>query len=253
MDTDKEALSFGRYLKAARLEKGISIEELSSKTMISVNSLILIERDDIESLPSKVFVKGFLCAYAEVVEADSEKVIKLYYDSLDAARKVSGSDPVAGKTGTSFRGRFGIALGILFFIIGLTVFVINKSKKKPFAYDTEKMKISENASLPNQENILHQPLTSMEPGPVSEKVLPEKIHLKYLLQINTVEDTWLKVIIDDKGPQEYSLKPGDRLEFEASYSLNLLIGNAAGVKLVLNDTPLNVLGKSGQVAAIKIP
>ena len=35
------------------------------------------------------------------------------------------------------------------------------------------------------------------------------------IQILVVEDTWLKVVIDDKEPTEYYLKPGDRLELRA--------------------------------------
>jgi len=74
-----------------------------------------------------------------------------------------------------------------------------------------------------------------------------------LLKIVTVEKTWLKVIIDDQKSQEYSLNPGDRLELEALSGFNLLIGNAAGVYLNINDKDLPVSGSRGQVVTIKIP
>jgi hypothetical protein len=49
------------------------------------------------------------------------------------------------------------------------------------------------------------------------------------------------------------LKQGDRLELEASAGINLLVGNATGVQLILNDKPIKVPGKSGQVVNIQIP
>jgi hypothetical protein len=82
-----------------------------------------------------------------------------------------------------------------------------------------------------------------------EKKTPEKFFLKIL----TLENTWLKVIIDSQETNEYSLDPGDQLELEATQGYNLLIGNAGGIKLILNDKPLAVPGRSGQVVNVQIP
>jgi hypothetical protein len=76
---------------------------------------------------------------------------------------------------------------------------------------------------------------------------------KLLLRIITIEETWIKVSIDADDPKEYSLHPGDRLELEASSNFNLFVGNAGGVHLMLNEKPVDVDGKSGQVVNIKIP
>ena len=76
---------------------------------------------------------------------------------------------------------------------------------------------------------------------------------KLLLKVVTVEDTWMKIIIDSQRPKEYSLKPGDLLELEAASRYYLLIGNAAGVKLTLNGDPVEIMGKHGQVEFVQIP
>ena len=60
MKPDQDSLSFGRYLQAIRLEKKISLEEVSAQTRIGLSSLSMIEQEDIERLPDEVFVKGFL-------------------------------------------------------------------------------------------------------------------------------------------------------------------------------------------------
>jgi cytoskeleton protein RodZ len=75
----------------------------------------------------------------------------------------------------------------------------------------------------------------------------------YLLNITVSEKTWLKVLVDDQEAMEYALNTGDRLDLEAAESINLLIGNAGGVQLTLNDKPYPVPGKSGQVVNVVIP
>ena len=81
----------------------------------------------------------------------------------------------------------------------------------------------------------------------------EKSEEKLLLKIMAVEDTWIKIITDDLSPKQYNLKPGDQLDLEASSDFNLLIGNAAGVNLTLNDKIVEVPGKSGEVVNVRIP
>jgi len=68
-----------------------------------------------------------------------------------------------------------------------------------------------------------------------------------------VEDTWLKVIMDEKGSTEYSLNSGDQIELEAAAGFSLLIGNAGGLKITLNDQPVSIPGKSGEVVTIELP
>ena len=73
------------------------------------------------------------------------------------------------------------------------------------------------------------------------------------LKVTVLEDTWLKVIIDEKDSTEYSLSSGDNLDLEAHSGYNLLIGNSGGLKITLNDKPVPISGKSGEVVTIHLP
>ena len=81
----------------------------------------------------------------------------------------------------------------------------------------------------------------------------EVVSEKLLLKIRAIEETWLKVIIDNGDAMEYTVKLGDILELEAFSGYNILIGNATGVKLFLNDVPIEVPGRTGQVVTIQLP
>ena len=76
---------------------------------------------------------------------------------------------------------------------------------------------------------------------------------KYRLTIDTIEETWLKIIVDDQQSKQYRLNPGDHIELEGSRNFNLLIGNAGGIRLGLNGKAVALSGKSGQVVNIQLP
>ena len=63
----------------------------------------------------------------------------------------------------------------------------------------------------------------------------------------------MKVTIDDQEPIEYTLTPGDRIDLEASSGYKLLIGNAGGITLMLNDQPVRISGSTGQVVNLELP
>ena len=236
---NKNSLSFGRYLKAIRVEKGISLDEVSEETRIRIDTLRLIEKEDHDRLPSEVFVKGFLRAYAEAIGIDGGETVRRYTSSINAYQATARSETDFARLSTRFWPHLLLSLGAMICIITLSVFATSVFHS-PLQADNQ---VNTNAGEDNNKN--DSELESDLVGKPSEKSL--------LLSIITIETTWIKVIIDGRKPKEYSLKPGDRLEFEAFTGFNLLIGNATGVQLILNDKPIEVLGKRGQVVNIQIP
>ncbi|MCF8084994.1 MAG: helix-turn-helix domain-containing protein [Deltaproteobacteria bacterium] len=73
----------GDDLKRLRKAVGIEVEEVFEVTRITVPILEAIERDDVPALPSSVYLKNFLRAYAELFHIDAEKVINSYLKNLD--------------------------------------------------------------------------------------------------------------------------------------------------------------------------
>jgi cytoskeletal protein RodZ len=246
MESDQEPLSFGRYLQAIRLEKKISLEQVSQQTRIGLGNLLLIEQEDHERLPAVVYVKGFLRSYAKAIGADGDEVIRRYESRLDVVEKISSSEFSSKKTARGIWRKLLVSVVLLICIIGLSIFAVVLFRQAPDV-DTalEQMSAAEKkqaVDTPAEKQSLE---TDIKPA----KAVPEK----FLLHVTAVEDTWLKVIMDEKEPAEYSLKSGDRIELEAAAGFNLLIGNAGGVKITLNDIPVSIPGKSGEVVTIELP
>ena len=245
MFVNKNSLSFGRYLKAIRLEKGIDLKDVSKETKIGMDYLLMIEKEDHDLFPAEVFVKGFLRAYAQVIAADGDEAVKRYLSSRGVFKEAVGFDADLKRSGQAFWPRLMLSLGALLGIIILSVLLISVFSHRPSSDNSElkSTRATDRDISPND---------SLKTAPIGEH--SENIPEKLLLKIVSVEDTWIKIIIDGQSTKEYRLKPGDLLELEASSGYNVLIGNAAGVQLTLNGKPVEkLLGKSGEVVTIQIP
>ncbi len=72
--------SFGRYLRAEREAREVSIDDLSRVTKINRQILQFIETDDFEKLPPPVFVRGFVRAISKTLGLAPEEFVRRYDD-----------------------------------------------------------------------------------------------------------------------------------------------------------------------------
>ena len=79
----------GDDLKRLRKTFRLKIEDLFEVTRISVAILEAIENDDFGTLPSPVYLKNFLKAYAELIEVDPKKIIDGYIKNLNHIKGTS--------------------------------------------------------------------------------------------------------------------------------------------------------------------
>ena len=247
MVQSRNYLSFGRYLKNIRLEKGVRLATVSKETRIGLHNLALIENEDHENLPAEVFVKGFLRAYSKAIGADSDRTLELYLAGLHSYKESARFEAELIKSGTKFWPRLLLSLGALVCLMTLSVLGASFFVAPSHVTDSIVPEKAAGKSVPEVS------ITVVEPEPEPAKNISPNTPEKFILDVLASEKTWMKVIIDDRVPKEYSLKPGERLELEASSGFNLLIGNAGGVHLKLNDVPVEVVGKMGQVVSRQLP
>jgi cytoskeletal protein RodZ len=91
------------------------------------------------------------------------------------------------------------------------------------------------------------PASAMETQ--AETVSPETYELKGLV----LDETWVRIQIDNGGLKEYIFQPGARPQWKAREGFHLTVGNAAGIELELNGTKLKSLGKPGKVVKLNLP
>jgi cytoskeleton protein RodZ len=132
----------GQILKENRERKNISIGEVAIATKINTRTLIAMEAGDLDHLPPKTFLRGFVRAYASYLELNVESVLSTFYDEMGTTKphvetpEASTSGPAGSKPTqneannainpqTSLVVKIGAVAGILLLVV-LIVFFKNK-------------------------------------------------------------------------------------------------------------------------------
>jgi flagellar biosynthesis protein FlhG len=87
-EINPNTLFHGALLTKVRESQGIELEEIATRTKISVGYLKAIENDDFAALPALVYTRGFLQQIAKLLGLDSAQVTRTYL------RRVRGLDHV---------------------------------------------------------------------------------------------------------------------------------------------------------------
>ena len=68
--------SIGHQLKSARMARGLSVESVSRQLKISVPQIEAIEKEDFGKLPGRMFLRGFIRNYTNLLQLDPEPILK---------------------------------------------------------------------------------------------------------------------------------------------------------------------------------
>ena len=68
----------GKLLRAHREKLELSAQEVAKRVHLDIKVIEAIEDDNYASIPSPIYVRGYLRSYAKVVGADAEHVIGIY-------------------------------------------------------------------------------------------------------------------------------------------------------------------------------
>ncbi len=245
MKSGENLFSFGRYLQSIRLEKKISLGKVSEETRIAIGNLQQIEKEDLEALPAEVFVRGFLRAYARAIGADGDEAVRLYEARLNMENELAAAGSLSERSSLKPWLDLALSVTVLLCLVVLSLYGVSYFQNQAHMPETAETHVdSENSKVASPQD---KPVSKAQKGSTTKP--PEK----WVLQITAIENTWVKLIIDNKDAKEYNLSSGEHLEVEASVGYNLLIGNAGGLELKLNGEPIPISGKIGEVVSIQLP
>jgi len=78
----------GAFLAESRKQKGYSQEYVASKLHLRVKIIDLLESDNYEEMPEPVFIKGYLRAYAKLLEIEFEPLLSTYNQDYAKEKKL---------------------------------------------------------------------------------------------------------------------------------------------------------------------
>ncbi|MCK4739857.1 MAG: helix-turn-helix domain-containing protein [Deltaproteobacteria bacterium] len=119
--------SVGQYLKRERELRGVSLEEISGFARISVNLLLALESDDFETLPHRIFVKGYILSYCKCIGLDDTEAVLKYETLLKEKEGEKTSEPVSDRFKSSESERFALPHSVMigtFVFLGVAVIIV---------------------------------------------------------------------------------------------------------------------------------
>ena len=273
-----EKESLGSHLKRERESRNIPLKEVAKRIRVREQILRALEEDQYDLLPPHPYLKGFLFNYAKVVGLDPHEVI-LRYESAVRVKPTSPQEVPSEKKPQKEAEKIPEKKAVLsprqFWIIGgvavvsvilSLLFLLPRSKPPvepvspiPEVSIKPEAKIKLPPSVPPQASVTtHVPETrpletpsGSEPTAVPEVApFPETKPLS--LQLKAVEETWVRIQVDDQPAREMSFKPGDVTSHQAMTRIYLMIGNAGGLDVTLNGRGIEKFGKSGEVVTSTI-
>jgi cytoskeletal protein RodZ len=250
----------GELLRKKREESGRDLKEIAETLKIRLDYLKAIEEGDLKKLPAEVYLKGYLTEYAKILDVDHEMIMETYHK--EAASPPASSEQVQEILPIRQKRRplgYLLIAGSVIALIVVIAMVRSPGEEKKTGVPTTAMM---EASLTEKETTMgtSQPGNTPVPEaaedtvtgtPLTPPPAPENQH--YNLEIIASDTTWLFITIDSSDSEEMLLSPGESVTRHALSSFALKIGNAGGIRLLLNGKELPRLGEKGQVVSVTLP
>lgn len=127
--------SFGRYIRAEREARDVSLEELAAVTKINRRTLQALEADNFEELPPPVFVRGFVRTICRTLNLPTEEFVQRFDDFVathgpeaPSEKSLVGESDATAPVRPQPAGGAGSGLGLLLLVgalilVGVGVFL----------------------------------------------------------------------------------------------------------------------------------
>jgi cytoskeletal protein RodZ len=277
--------TFGENLRREREMRGVTLQEISASTKISVRFLQALENEDFGQVPGGIFTRSFIRAYAKYLGLDEEHVLAEYHlvvpakSNLDISRIVANNpQPRPG----SARGPvLAILIAALLLTGGYLLYRYTRASEEarvstprpapaapaqppaPITGPTAPGSGIESAATPAGQTTVPGQVagpgtaTWSTPGAVSmgPQAPPPAIPAPesgLVLQVAATERAWIAVDADGKMALQRVLAPGEIETLRAKDSFDVTTGNALGIVLTLNGETLKPLGRRGEVKSVHL-
>jgi hypothetical protein len=249
MSIDLEKI--GIILRTHRESAGITLDEVSNVLCLRKSLIQAIEDGKWEFLPHEVYVKSYLKDYAgflkiyNEIEADLIDSTNTINDEVDTNRQTT-EEPIKVSRKVTFINipRKAFVYPIIVLILAGFYFVEKINRGDVSSIPVSKIESTSTVTTQSKQ-------VSDNAVTVDNQTLPLTTEGKKLM-ISCNERTWISVVIDDTEKKEFMLNAQEMIILKAKDRFDLLIGNAGGVKLILDGRDTEFTGKSGEVKRIKL-
>lgn len=271
--------TIGEVLRLARVNQGLSLEELQRKTDIQLDMLEALESDDFDKLPSPFYVRSFLRKYAWAVELDESIVLDAYdsgsmitYEEVDVDEIELSGRRRSNRKKRSLLPLFYFVLFSLSILVFVTYYVWNYIQTQPtettsanynVVTTTTNATTSETTtSETTTSNQTTSPSSSSEASTVTVSGQGDVISVEYKTSKDTAElqlsvtdaTSWISVSDTDLAGGT-TLEPNNKTAkttISKGSPVTITLGVVKGVKIKIDNQEINTAKLTGQTGWIRL-
>ena len=266
--------TIGEVLRLARINQGLSLEELQRKTDIQLDMLEALESDDFDKLPSPFYARSFLRKYAWAVELDENLVLDAYdsgsmitYEEVDVDEIELTGRRRSNRKKRSLLPLFYFVLFSLSILIFVTCYVWNYIQTQPTETTSANYNIvttTTTTNAPSSEttssNQTTNPSSSTEASAVTVSGQGNVISVEYKtpketaeLQLSVTDATsWVSVSDTDLAGGA-TLDPNNKTvktTISKGSPVTITLGVVKGVKIKIDNQEIDTSKLTGQTGWI---
>jgi cytoskeleton protein RodZ len=223
--------SFGENLRRERELRGVTLAEIANATKINPRYLRALEEEQFEILPGGIFGRGFVRSVCRYMKLDENHWVGEFARTTNQPPETLArlAPPHVSTPGSGPRAKWSFILLVILF--GVAAYMV---------HDLRNQRAAE-ASPPRK-----HPAAEAGVIPVADTQTVRAKSGELNLQIDVLDEAWLRVNLDGDTAFEGIMKAGDTRSFRARRQIELVTGNASAVVLTLNSETLAPLGNPGE-------
>lgn len=262
----------GQRLRQRREMLSLTHEEIERHTHVRTTFLAALERGALEDLPSPVQTRGILVNYAAFLDLDADAILLRFADGLQARHRERGPQKRSGRTRAPmavhttlppmrafiasdlvFGGGLAIML-LLFAVWGISRVLTVRSETAARVTPPSISDVLAGTALPT----LPQQVTVIpaQDTPAAAVLLDASPTLELAtlnpnvnvqVDLTASERAYMRVMVDGKLAFEGRTEAGSTYSYQAKDQVEVVVGNAAALRVTYNSHDLGLLGNFGQV------
>jgi len=270
-------------MRAAREERGISIEDIAASTRIQRGFLEALESGNFSMLPP-TYVRAFIRSYAKEVGLDEAEILREYERATGTpgsiaapeTRPVDESKPggkaeIRASAGRSSQARvLFIVSAVLVVALVLSIYSLREDEPSPSLNEipfsevvrqrettpdsTQHIRTPENVSAGSDVSpfvgpIIQQAKMQRDTASAKAQIASSMMSAapdSLLLRVMTFDSVWIRVVVDGKVRHEYFAPAHWSGRWKAGDHFLLSLSNTSSATLTLNNMAIRVPAKAGQ-------
>ena len=249
----------------------LTYEEIERHTHVRQPFLVALEQGALEDLPSPVQTRGILVNYAGFLDLDVDSILLLFADGVQARYRERSPQkpartrarmtvhtslpPLRGFIASDLVFGGGLAIMLLLFAVwGINRVMAVRSETSTRATPPSISEVLAGTALPT----IPQQVTVI---PADDTLVPTSVespaatlvlatldpNVNVQVEITSSERAYVRVTVDGKVKFEGRTEAGSTATYQASNQIEILVGNAAALRVTYNGADLGLMGNFGQV------